>query len=93
MKLMGIASLAPGPRTTKTTPAHIKYSYLLGDVVVDHPNQSWASDITYIPYTKGFMYLVRYHRLELAQGPPVAALQHHERGLLCLSPHRSHRSL
>jgi putative transposase len=26
--------------------------------VVDHPNQAWASDITYIPYAKGFMYLV-----------------------------------
>jgi putative transposase len=25
MKLMGIASLAPGPRTTKANPAHIKY--------------------------------------------------------------------
>ena len=58
MKLMGIASLAPGPRTTKANPAHIKYPYLLRDVVVDHPNQAWATDITYIPYAKGFMYLV-----------------------------------
>ena len=45
MKLMGIASLAPGPRTTKANPAHIKYPYLLRDVVVDHPNQAWATDI------------------------------------------------
>ena len=58
MKLMGIASLAPGPTTTKANPAHIKYPYLLRDVVVDHPNQAWATDITYIPYAKGFMYLV-----------------------------------
>ncbi|MDA8373811.1 MAG: IS3 family transposase [Actinomycetota bacterium] len=58
MGLMGIASLAPGPRTTRANPAHIKYSYLLREVVVDHPNQAWAADITYIPHVKGFMYLV-----------------------------------
>ena len=58
MKLMGISSLAPGPTTTKANPAHIKYPYLLRDVVVDHPNQAWATDITDIPYAKGFMYLV-----------------------------------
>lgn len=58
MKLMGIVSLAPGPTTTRVNPAHIKYPYLLRDVVVDHPNQAWATDITYIPHVKGFMYLV-----------------------------------
>ena len=58
MGLMGIASLAPGPTTTKANPAHIKYPYLLRDVVVDHPNQAWATDITYIPHVRGFMYLV-----------------------------------
>ena len=48
MKLMGIASLAAGPTTTKTNPAHIKYPYLLRGVVVDHPNQAWATDFTYV---------------------------------------------
>ena len=45
MGLMGISSLAPGPTTTRANPAHIKYPYLLRDVVVDHPNQAWATDI------------------------------------------------
>ena len=26
--------------------------------MVDHPNQVWAADITYIPMNRGFMYLV-----------------------------------
>lgn len=58
MKVMGIRSLAPQPSTTKSNPAHQKYPYLLRDLVIDHPNQVWAVDITYIPYKKGFMYLV-----------------------------------
>ena len=49
---------SPRANTTKANPGHILYSYVLRDVVVDHPNQAWATDIAYIPYAKGFMYLV-----------------------------------
>ena len=38
MKVMGIRSLAPQQSTTKSTPAHLKYPYLLRDMVIDHPN-------------------------------------------------------
>jgi putative transposase len=31
---------------------------LLKDLVIDRPNQVWATDITYIPMAKGFAYLV-----------------------------------
>jgi len=58
MRLMGIRSLAPQPSTTKAHPAHPKYPYLLRNVRVDRPNQAWAVDITYIPFKKGFLYLV-----------------------------------
>jgi putative transposase len=34
------------------------YPYLLKDLVIDRPNQVWATDITYIPMAKGFAYLV-----------------------------------
>ena len=34
------------------------YPYLLRDLVIDRPNQVWATDITYIPMAKGFVYLV-----------------------------------
>jgi putative transposase len=58
MQLMGLRSLSPQPKTTKAHPDHPKYPYLLRDLRVDHPNHVWASDITYIPFKKGFLYLV-----------------------------------
>jgi len=58
MQLMGLRSLAPQPKTTKAHPDHPKYPYLLRGVTVDHPNHVWCSDITYIPFKKGFLYLV-----------------------------------
>ena len=38
--------------------AHKVYPYLLKDLVIDRPNQVWATDITYIPMARGFVYLV-----------------------------------
>jgi putative transposase len=58
MQLMGLRSLSPQPKTTKAHPDHPKYRYLLRDLRVDHPNHVWCSDITYIPFKKGFLYLV-----------------------------------
>jgi len=58
MRLMGIASLAPQPSTTKAHPGHPKYPYLLRGLSINRANQVWCSDITYIPFKKGFLYLV-----------------------------------
>ncbi len=58
MRMMGIASLAPQPSTTKAHPGHLKYPYLLRNLSVDRPNQVWCADITYIPFKRGFLYLV-----------------------------------
>jgi putative transposase len=58
MQLMGIRSLAPQPSTTKPHPAHPKYPYLLRNLRIDRPNQVWCADITYIPFKKGFLYLM-----------------------------------
>ncbi|MFA9204288.1 MAG: IS3 family transposase, partial [Flavobacteriales bacterium] len=33
------------------------YPYLLRGMVIDRPNQVWATDITYIPMANGFVYL------------------------------------
>ena len=57
-QLMGLRSLAPQPTTTKAHPDHPKYPYLLRNLSVDRPNHVWCSDITYIPFKKGFLYLV-----------------------------------
>jgi putative transposase len=58
MLIMGIESLAPKPGTSKRQPKHPVYPYLLRGLIIDRPNQVWATDITYIPMQKGFMYLI-----------------------------------
>ena len=58
MRLMGIRALYPGARTTRPNHQHKIYPYLLRDLEIDHVNQVWCTDITYIPMRKGFLYLV-----------------------------------
>lgn len=58
MLIMGIESLAPKPGTSKRQPKHPVYPYLLRGLTIDKPNQVWATDITYIPMARGFMYLI-----------------------------------
>ena len=58
MLVMGIESLAPQPGTSKRQPKHPVYPYLLRGITIDKPNQAWATDITYIPMARGFMYLI-----------------------------------
>jgi putative transposase len=58
MRQMGLEPIWPKPNTSKPDPAHRVYPYLLRDLVIDRPNQVWATDITYIPMPKGFLYLV-----------------------------------
>ena len=58
MKRMRIEALYRRPNTSKPTLGHKIYPYLLRDVSVNRPNQVWATDITYIPMARGFVYLV-----------------------------------
>lgn len=58
MRLMGLEGLAPKPNTSKPKKAHKKYPYLLKGLKIDRPNQVWATDITYLPMRRGFVYLV-----------------------------------
>jgi putative transposase len=55
---MGLEAIHPKPKTSKPNPAHKIYPYLLRNLCIDHPNQVWATDISYLPLEKGFMYLV-----------------------------------
>jgi putative transposase len=55
---MGIRAIYRRPRTSKPAPGNKIYPYLLRDVKITRPDQVWASDITYIPMAKGFMYLM-----------------------------------
>ena len=58
MRLMGLEAIYPKPRLSIPGPGHMIMPYLLRDIVIDHPNHVWSTDITYIPMYKGFMYLV-----------------------------------
>jgi putative transposase len=58
MRIMGLEAIYPKPRTSRPHPEHKVYPYLLRNLTIDHPNQVWAADITYIPMSRGFMYLV-----------------------------------
>ena len=57
-KVMGLSAIMPGRHTTKRNKAHKVYPYLLRHLKIERPNQVWATDITYIPMKKGFMYLI-----------------------------------
>jgi len=58
MRRMGIAALGPRKNTSKPTPGHKIFPYLLRGMTIDRANQVWAADITYIPIGRGFLYLV-----------------------------------
>lgn len=58
MRVVGMRSSAPQPRTSKPRKEHPVYPYLLRGLSIDRPNQVWAADITYIPMPRGFLYLV-----------------------------------
>ena len=58
MRLMGMEAVYRKPRTSVANPEHRVYPYLLRDLVIDRPDQVWCADITYIPVSQGFFYLV-----------------------------------
>ena len=58
MAKMGIHAIYREPKTSAPHPAHRIYPYLLKGLTIDRPNQCWATDITYIPMRRGFVYLV-----------------------------------
>ena len=58
MQVMGIQAIYPKPNTSKPGEGHKIYPYLLRGLKVDRPNQVWSCDITYIPLSGGFAYLI-----------------------------------
>ena len=59
MRLMGLEAIYQKPRLSQPGgPEHRIYPYLLRGLKIDHPNQVWATDITYIRLQQGFVYLM-----------------------------------
>lgn len=58
MRVMGIEAIYPKPRLSRRNEDHRIYPYLLRNMTVSRPDQVWASDVTYVPMPRGWMYLV-----------------------------------
>jgi putative transposase len=57
MNKMGWQTLYRKPNTSWKNKENKIYPYLLKDIKIDHRNQVWGIDITYVPMRRGFMYL------------------------------------
>jgi len=58
MRMMGLEAIYPKPKLSLSNQAHKKYPYLLRELVINHPDQVWCADITYIRMLHGFVYLM-----------------------------------
>ncbi len=57
MKKIGLVAIYQAPKTSEPHPQHKIYPYLLRHLSIDHPDQVWCADVTYIPMRRGFLYL------------------------------------
>ncbi len=57
LRVMGLEAIYPKPRLSQGGRGHRVFPYLLRGVTVARPNQVWSTDITYVPLSRGFMYL------------------------------------
>ncbi len=58
MRLMSLEAIYPKPKTSLRDKQHEVYPYLLLDLPILGPDHVWATDLTYIPMRRGFMYLM-----------------------------------
>ncbi|RXV64500.1 IS3 family transposase [Burkholderia stabilis] len=57
MKRMGVEALYCKPNTSRRNSRHKIWPYLLRGMKIEHANQVFALDTTYIPMARGFVYL------------------------------------
>lgn len=54
---MGIEAIYPKPNLSRPDEGARKYPYLLRGLAIEHSDQVWCTDITYIRLAQGFVYL------------------------------------
>lgn len=52
-----VAAKRKSTNTTNSNHSYMRYPNLVKGIVIDHPDQVWVSDLTYIGLEKGFVYL------------------------------------
>ena len=57
MRQMGLQAVYPKRGLSKPAPGHRVYPYLLRTVLIEQPDDVWATDITYVRMHHGFLYL------------------------------------
>jgi len=57
MRFMGLEAIYPRKRTTIPGGPSGIYPYRLKGLKINRPNQVWCADITFIPMSRGYMYL------------------------------------
>ena len=92
MRQMGLEAIYPKPHTSRRHPGHKIYPYLLRDLCIQRPNQVWATDITYIPLNRGFMFLVAVMDWHSRRGAFLETVQHLGCRLLRDCAARSHHA-
>jgi putative transposase len=58
LRTMGLEAVVPKPRLSIPGEEQPRYPYLLRGLSIEHSNQVWSTDITYIRLQRGFLYLV-----------------------------------
>ncbi len=74
-------------------PAHKIYPYLLKNLIIDRPNQVWATDLTYIPDASRLCLSSGDYRLGEPPRAGASAIEQHDARLLRRSPGRGNCSI
>ena len=58
LRVMGVEAIYPRRGASRPGAGHRIFPYLLEGLEISAPDQVWCSDITYVPLSEGYMYLV-----------------------------------
>ncbi len=93
MHRAGLRAIYPRKRLSISSKEHRKYPYLLKDKEIWLPNQVWATDITYIRLSGGYVYLRGNLGPVFPQGIVLEGVQHDGGAVLCVGVGRGDSTL